>query len=291
MMKPFKKIALVSRKNQAGIEDTLLALYHHLADQHYEIILEQETADLVPRLKLQSAPGQQLGQFCDLMIVVGGDGSLLHAARIAVGQNLPVLGINRGRIGFLTDIHPSELAKIDRVLNGEYIEEERFLLNAFTEHQQTTTDCGDALNDVVLLRGGEVVHMIEFDIYINQQFICSQRADGMIIATPTGSTAYALSGGGPILYPTLNAIVLLPMFPHTLSSRPIVIDGNYEITLIMSQNNEIAPYVSCDGRKRMYIEPKSKLIIRKKNQKLRLIHPLDYQYFTTLREKLGWENS
>ena len=145
-----------------------------------------------------------------------------------------------------------------------------------------------ALNDVVLLPG-DVAHMIEFDITVNNEFVFTQRADGMIVATPTGSTAYALSGGGPIMHPSLNAVVLVPMFPHTLSSRPIVIDGDSHIDIWISDSNETSPYVSCDGITRIAVPPGGKIHIRKNPEPLRLIHPIDYNYFTTLREKLGWE--
>ena len=190
-----------------------------------------------------------------------------------------MLGINRGHLGFLTDINPKELHRISDVLNGNYTREERFLLK---------TSLGIALNDVVLLPGE--AQLIEFDIMINNQFVCQQRADGLIIATPTGSTAYALSGGGPILHPHLNAMVLVPMFPHTLSSRPIVIDSDAKIELIISEHKNKTANISCDGQQRIPVEPGTRITIEKHEKKLHLIHPDNYDYFATLREKLGWQS-
>ena len=159
-----------------------------------------------------------------------------------------MLGINRGSLGFLTDIRPDELeAKVGEVLDGQYIVESRFLLDAQVRRGIDSMGQGDALNDVVL-HPGKSTRMIEFELYIDGQFVCSQKADGLIVATPTGSTAYALSAGGPIMHPKLDAIVIVPMYPHMLSSRPIVVDGNSELKIVVSPNMQIYPQVSCDGR-------------------------------------------
>lgn len=284
----FRKVALIGRQRVEGIEETLLTVKDYLLQHPVEVVLEPDTAELIPDAGLPVYPKELLCKNCDLIIVVGGDGSMLNAAHIAVDYGLPVLGINRGRLGFLTDIRPDELHKVNEVLAGKFVEEERFLLQAKIEHDGKNSIESIALNDVVLLPGN-IAHMIEFDVYVNEQLIYTQRADGIIVATPTGSTAYALSGGGPILHPTLDAIVLVPMFPHTLSSRPIVLKGDSIITIILSPSNEASPRVSCDGQKRIPLDPGGKLIIKKKPEPLRLIHPLDYNYFKTLREKLGWE--
>jgi NAD+ kinase len=284
----FRKVALLGRQRVEGIEEALLTLKDYLLNYPISVVLEPDTAELIPGADIPILPKELLCKNCDLIIVVGGDGSMLNAAHLAVDHDLPVLGINRGRLGFLTDIRPDELNKVDEVLSGKFIEEERFLLEAAIYHSTGEVTQAIALNDVVLLPGN-IAHMIEFEVQVDHQMICSQRADGIIIATPTGSTAYALSGGGPILYPQLDAIVLVPMFPHTLSSRPIVLKSNSEITIHLSPANEAYPKVSCDGQKRITLEPGGKIKIKKKSKTLRLIHPLDYNYFQTLREKLGWE--
>lgn len=284
---PFRKVALLGRQRVEGIEETLLAVRDYLGQLSVEVVLEPDTAELVPDADLPIFSKELICKNCDLLLVVGGDGSMLNAAHIAINYGLPVLGINRGRLGFLTDIRPDELYKVKDVLEGNYTEEHRFLLEAEIESEEQIKRTL-ALNDVVLLPGN-IAHMIEFEVRINNQNICTQRADGIIVATPTGSTAYALSGGGPILYPQLDAIVLVPMFPHTLSSRPIVVKGDSEIMIHLSPSNEVCPRVSCDGQKRIPLAPGGKIKIKKYPQTLRLIHPIDYNYYQTLREKLGWE--
>lgn len=286
----FKKIGLFGRAKRDGLSETLISLKDYLHDKGLDVIIEAETAAYLELNDIHTLPCSTLGQYCDVVIVVGGDGSLLQAARSVVNYNIPILGINRGRLGFLTDIHPTEFkAKIADILSGRYKEEQRFLLTAHVMHNDQIIGQQDALNDVVLMQGDNP-HMIEFEIYIDNQFVCSQRADGLITATPTGSTAYALSGGGPILHPSLDACVLLPMFPHTLTSRPIVINGNSEIKVVISPENEFAARLSCDGQNLMTVAPGDCYVIHKKSQQLRLLHPLDYQYFQTLRSKLQWES-
>ncbi|OGO95207.1 MAG: NAD kinase [Coxiella sp. RIFCSPHIGHO2_12_FULL_42_15] len=283
----FKKIALIGREGVPGVSETLVALIEHLHAARCHVVVEENTSHLLPKQSITTVTAETLAQHTELLIVVGGDGSLLNAARLAVDHDIPVLGINRGRLGFLTDVHPNELGQINAILQGQYIREFRFLLQAqFKQDGIVARDI--ALNDVVLLPG-DIAQMIDFDVFVNQQLVCHHRADGMIIATPTGSTAYALSGGGPILYPDLNVIVLVPMFPHTLSSRPIVINNNTTITLNISKNNEISPYVSCDGLNRTAVSPGDEIIIQKYPKQLQLIHSLSYNYFHTLRTKLHWE--
>lgn len=282
--KSFNHIALIGRTGK-NITDTLNAVKNYLIKKNKAVFIEENTANMMKKNNLPIFSENKIPKEIDLMIVVGGDGSLLNAAHRALPYNLPVLGINRGRLGFLTDIHPDELSKIGDVLSGHYLVEKRFLLNTMHDKKQL----GVALNDVVLLPG-DSAQLIEFDVFINDQFVCQQRADGLIVATPTGSTAYALSGGGPILHPHLNAIVLVPMFPHTLSNRPIVVDGNAKIELVVHAHNETSPCMSCDGQQRIAVKPGSRITISKHKKTLQLIHPKNYEYFETLREKLGWQS-
>lgn len=281
--KPFHHIGLIGRVGKKSA-DTLEAVKDYLWQKKLSVFIEENTAEMMIKNNLPLFSEKNIPREIDLMVVVGGDGSLLNAAHCALPHHLPVLGINRGRLGFLADIHPTELSKIGEVLSGHYVIENRFLLDAFDE----TNHLGVALNDVVLLPG-DTAQLIEFDILINDQFVCQQRADGLIIATPTGSTAYALSGGGPILHPNLNAIVLVPMFPHTLSSRPIVIDGNAKIEIFIHTENETLPCISCDGQHRIAVKPGTRVRISKNAKTLQLVHPENYAYFETLREKLGWQ--
>jgi NAD+ kinase len=284
----FKTIALIGRRYTEGVTDTLNALVDYLHSLNAKIFLEEETAHMLRHNKLPTIHRDKLHGHCDLIIVVGGDGSLLSAARIAVDQHIPVLGVNRGSLGFLTDINPDEIETIGEILSGKFSEEERFLLDAKFAHENHVITHDKALNDVVLLPS-EINRMIEFSVYIDKQFVCKQKADGMIVATPTGSTAHALSGGGPILHPNLDAIVLVPMFPHTLTSRPIVVKGDSVIELIMSEDCNACPNISCDGQEFVPIPLGSKVKIHKHPQKLRLIHSVNYNYYETLRVKLNWQ--
>lgn len=285
MSSNFKRIGLVGRYRQNSMAPTLSLLEDWLNKNHYKVSLEQHTAESLDRHPA-GIPLDELCQTTDLIIVLGGDGSLLGVARAAADHDVPVLGINHGRLGFLTDIHPKTcIVEVEKVLAGEYIEEKRFLLEALFHLQTPHTET--ALNDIVLMPG-PLPHMIEFEIYIDDEFVCRQRADGLITATPTGSTAYALSGGGPILSPHLDAIVLVPMFPHTLSSRPIVINSHQKIKILLTEYSENNARVSCDGHERIPLPVGASLTLQRKKKELRLIHPQSYRYFETLRNKLGW---
>jgi NAD+ kinase len=250
-------------------------------------LVESDTATPLLDPSLPTISKEEISKHCQLLIVVGGDGSLLHAAHTVVHNEVPVLGVNRGRLGFLTDILPTELAKIKTIIEGDYILEKRFLLEATVEHQGRILGKGAALNEVALIPDS-APHMTEFEVYIDDQFLCSQDSDGLIVATPTGSTAYALSGGGPILHPQLDAMVLVPMFPHTLSLRPIVIEGNHRVTVIITPNNTAIPRLTCDSQTFTQAPPGSHIVISKKPEQLHLIHPIDYDYYETLRSKLHW---
>ncbi len=287
-MEQFRNVGIIGRLGSTRVLETVRRLKRFLIDRHLHVILEDTIADLLPGHGLQTSSRKMLGEVCDLVIVVGGDGSMLGAARALARHKVPVLGINRGSLGFLTDIRPDELElKVAQVLEGQYLTENRFLLEAEVRRQGEAIGQGDALNDVVL-HPGKSTRMIEFELFIDGQFVCSQKADGLIVATPTGSTAYALSAGGPIMHPKLDAIVVVPMYPHTLSSRPIVVDGNSELTVVVSADMTIYPQVSCDGQNHFTCAPGDTLHVAKKAQKLRLIHPLDHNYYEVCRTKLGW---
>ncbi|MHB1948357.1 MAG: NAD(+) kinase [Gammaproteobacteria bacterium] len=288
MTRLFKTIGIIGRIKTPGVKETLKALVDYLLSLNKKILIETESAlSLNYPEPLLTIEREQLGKNCDLLIVVGGDGSLLNAAHAVVEDEIPVLGINRGSLGFLTDILPTELEKIKDILDGKYLLEKRFLLTTTIKLQDDVIGHDDALNEVAIIPDA-VPHMIEFEVYIDNKFVYSQDSDGLIIATPTGSTAYALSGGGPILHPQLDAIVLVPMFPHSLNNRPIVVEGNREITIIISPNKATSPRLSCDGRAYINTPPGSRVMIKKKAKLLHLIHPLDYNYYETLRSKLHW---
>ena len=287
-MAEFKRIGLVGRPGSDRALYTLKRLIRFLQSRGNDILLDEEIATSISGNTLPVADSDTLGKSCDLVAVVGGDGSLLGAARIMAKYNVPLLGVNRGRLGFLTDITPDDLEeKVEDVLSGKYLMESRFLLDCSVVRKGSIVGGGDALNDVVI-HPGRFIRMIEFELYIDGHFVYSQRSDGLIISTPTGSTAYALSGGGPIMHPRLDAIVIVPMNPHTLSSRPIVVDGNSEIRVNVGEHNRAYPHVTCDGQNHVVTNPGDEIHIHKKPHKLHLIHPLNHNFYETCRTKLGW---
>lgn len=287
-MEQFRNIGIIGRMGSIRVLDTIRRLKRYLIGRHLHVILEDRIAEMLPGHNLQTSSRKLLGEVCDLVIVVGGDGSMLGAARALAQHKVPVLGINRGTLGFLTDILPEHLeSQISEVLAGNYTIEQRFLLEAEVRRNGAVIGQGDALNDVVF-HPGKSTRMIEFELFIDGQFVYSLKADGLIIATPTGSTAYALSAGGPIMHPRLDAIVIVPMHPHTLSSRPIVVDADSELKVVVAEDMSIYPLVSCDGQNHVTCAPGDTLHIQRKPQKLSLIHPLDHNFYAVCRDKLGW---
>jgi NAD+ kinase len=283
----FNTIGVIGRKSE-GVAESLQVLTQFLAARNLEVILGKSMASLIPDTELRVCQRETIGELCDLIIVLGGDGSLLSAARMLARHNVPVLGINRGRLGFLTDILPDEIEeKVGAVLEGEYTLEERFLLSATVVRDGKEVGKAEALNDVVV-NSGTSARMIEFELYAADEFVYRQRSDGLIVSTPTGSTAYSMSGGGPIMHPTLDAVVLVPMFPHTLSSRPIVIDGNSTIEIVICQSHQTNHPVTCDGQVSITAIPGDRVMIRKKEHKMKLVHPTDHSFYASCRGKLGW---
>lgn len=285
MTYPFKTIGIIGRLRKQGVTDALQTLINCLESLNTRFILEADTAQALAGQAFKTASREQLGVESDLIITVGGDGNLLSASRIAAPHDVPILGINRGKFGFLTDIRPNEINKLVRdVLAGSYHEEQRFMFQATTNGSDETLL---ALNDVIITPDN-TSRMIEFEITVDNRFMCSQRSDGMIVATPTGSTAYALSGGGPILHPDLNAIVLVPMFPHSLNNRPIVLSGDSEIKITIPEACTTAARATADGQNDVPLTVGHSILIKKSSKPLRLLHPKDYNYFETLRGKLYW---
>lgn len=286
---PFRTVGLIGRPGvNPQVEETLMSLLGYLDSRNINVILDEATSNNIAAGGHQRGNRKILGETCDLVIVVGGDGCLLGAARDLARYKVPLLGVNRGRLGFLTDIHPAEIeARMDEVLQGEYTVEHRFLLEAQIKRNGKMMGENSALNDVVF-HSGNSVKMLEFELYVDGDFVYRQRSDGLIMSTPTGSTAYALSGGGPIMHPRLDAIVLVPMFPHTLSSRPIVIDGNSEIKIFVSPSNDFKPLLNCDGQGGLVVEPEDWLYVRKRAHPLKLLHPKTHSFYEACRSKLGW---
>ncbi|GAB3475201.1 NAD(+) kinase [Marinomonas epiphytica] len=289
-MSLFSRVGIIARLDKPQILDTVKKLMEYLQEKGAVAVLESDLATMMPGVKVESAPVKELGDYCDLAIVVGGDGSFLGAARAISGYDIPVLGVNRGTLGFLTDISPNALKEeLDPIFAGEYHEEKRFMIQAKVKRQNQARGEGIALNDLVL-HPGKSARMIQFDLFIDDQFVMSQKSDGLIVATPTGSTAYALSAGGPIMLPKLDAIVLVPMHPHTLSNRPIVIDASAKIRIVVCDSNLTYPSVSCDGQLNITAAPGDEIHITKKTGGIRLIHPKNHDFYDVCRDKLGWQS-
>ncbi len=287
-MQAFNHIGLMGRLSSDRAQRTTHKIIDFLRQLHVEVIISNELAELLGRNDIPAGDDSFIGNNSDLVIVVGGDGSMLGAARAMVNYQVPLLGVNRGRLGFLTDIMPDEIeTKVLDVLNGYYIAEERFMLDMKVVRKGKVISRCHALNDIVL-HPGRHLRMIEFELYVNQEFVYSQTSDGLIVSTPTGSTAYALSGGGPLMHPGLDAIGLVPLNAHSLTSRPIVVSGDSDICLHLGNEDLTIMQVACDGQIYHKVRPYDEIFIARKQKQLRLIHPSDHNYYETCRRKLDW---
>ncbi|HCM46513.1 MAG TPA: NAD(+) kinase [Colwellia sp.] len=290
MAKHYKTIGLIGKPNHDGASDTIQTLHDYLLANEYQVIVELSVAQSLDIKNMKIGSLTDIGQHADLAIVVGGDGYMLGAARVLACFDIGVIGVNRGNLGFLTDLSPAQVIEpLKQILAGKSRSEQRFIIEAEVYRHGKLKSSNSAVNEAVL-HAGKVASMIEFEVYIDGSFMFSQRSDGLIVSTPTGSTAYSMSAGGPILTPNLNALTLVPMFPHTLTSRPIVVDGNSEIKLILANDNHENLQVSCDGHVILTVMPGDEVIIKKSECSIRLIHPLDHNYFNVLRNKLSWGN-
>jgi NAD+ kinase len=284
----FSTIGLITKPGDALLADTVRALLDYLHARRLNVLIDQSAGALLQDKGKSSVRREEIARCCDLAIVVGGDGTMLHAARSLIDYDVPLLAINRGRLGFLADISPDDMiARLDEILAGHYKEERRYLLHATVIRVNQNIAESDAINEVVTHVKGSV-RMIEVEIYINNRFVNTLRADGLIVSTPTGSTAYALSGGGPILYPSMEAVVLVPICPHTLSNRPIVVDADSHIEVILCRHNTSPARASFDGQADVDLIPNDRISIERKASTLRLIQPQDHDYFQILRAKLRW---
>ena len=284
-MTSFKCVGLVARVASAQVLDSLRTVEQFLISKGVDIVVEQVSADMLSGNGRAVANLEEMGTACDLLIVVGGDGNILSAARAMAPFGVPILGINRGKLGFLADISPDEIEeRLGDVLDGEYTTEEHFLLEGQV-HGDEDRPC--ALNEV-LIHSANMPKMIEIELYVNGKFVYTLNADGLIISSPTGSTAYALSAGGPIMHPSLDAIVLVPMFPHSLNNRPLVIPGDDEIRVVIGSDTQMKAKVSFDSHMEFQIEPGDSLLIRKKQERLILVHPRGHSFYGVCRSKLDW---
>lgn len=270
MNREFKTVALVGREEDPRVAEPAKALKAHLQSKQVQIVSQRHIDK------------------ADLVIAVGGDGTMLYASRLARLSGTPILGINRGRLGFLADVTPDEmLASVDHVLAGEYTTDTRLLLEARLHRPDNEDKVAYALNDVVLQRR-ETGRMVDFETRVDGRYVNTHAGDGLIIATPTGSTAYALSCGGPIIEPQLSAVVVVPVCPHTLTDRPIVIPADQPIEVKLLERDDTKAEITVDGFSMGGITPDDCLVISAASTRITLVHPPGYDFYGILRSKLFW---
>jgi NAD+ kinase len=289
MSNRFSTIAIMGRAGDPGIAPALKALLSHLQTHDLRVLVDSALRSLIDgKISAAFAEHAQIGAQADLAIAIGGDGTLLKVAHIFTSRPVPLVGVNLGRLGFLTDISPDSMeTDISAILHGNYHTEQRLLLEAGILKADGRQPCMPALNDVVIQKadGGR---LIEFETHVDGSFVCAHRADGIIIATPTGSTAYALSGGGSILHPSVDAVTLVPICPHALGDRPIVVKGDSKIEILLNDTHGGSAQVSSDGQHTQTLAANDRVQIQRSATSVNLIHPHGHDYYRILRTKLHW---
>jgi NAD+ kinase len=288
MSPAFPRVALIGKSNSPEIATSLRALAESLRERGCEVLVEQETAALVDA-GLRTVDYDGIGRNADLALVVGGDGTMLAAARNLVRHGVPLAGVNQGRVGFMTDIALSDMhSAVDALLEGRYTLEERTLLEAEIQREGKAVLRTIALNEAVVGRGTQG-RLIEFKLYLDGEYVYTLRADGVIVATPTGSTAYALSAQGPILHPSVPAFALVPLNPHTLSARPVSVSDRCTIEIVLVRARDARAHF--DGFALNDMDQGDRLVLRRSKDAIRFVHPQGYSYFGMLREKLRWSEA
>jgi NAD+ kinase len=280
--------ALIGRFTDTRVAETVAVLLPHLIDRGVSVLAYESPGDIPGASAVTIVSEAELSARAELIVAIGGDGTLLFAARLATARRVPLLGINRGRLGFLTDVMPQEvLACVDAALDGGCVVDRRPLLTATLVTGGLTTTTGLALNDVVVqkLATGS---MMDFETWIDDRYVNTHAGDGIVIASATGSTAYALSCGGPIVDPHLEVLVIAPICPHTLSDRPIVVSARAAIEIRLLERPESRAQVVCDGFVLGDVQPCDRVQIRQSDDEVTLLHPPGYDYFRLLRSKLHW---
>jgi len=286
MANPFRHAALVGKFNAGGIREELESVAGFLVRHGLAVTLEEETAANTGITSYPRLDASALGAACDIAVVVGGDGTMLGIARRLARHDTPLVGINQGRLGFITDIALGEYeGALGAILAGSYDEEKRTMLEGEVERDGRTIFDGLALNDVIVSRGA-TAGMVELRIEIDGEFVAQLRADGLIIGSPTGSTAYALSAGGPIMHPGIPAWALVPIAPHDLSNRPIVVPDSGEIAISIVAGRDAS--VNFDMQSLTSLAHGDRIRVRRSAHRVRFLHPRGWSYYATLRGKLHW---
>ena len=285
-MPAFKTIALIGRHNAPDIGAAVLAMADFLRRGGCKVLIERQTSASGGVSGLPAADYAEIGAQADLAVVLGGDGSMLTAARSLAAHRVPLVGVNQGRLGFLTDIAAGKMTEtMGEILAGRYSVEERTMLAAEVRRNDAVAFSTLSLNDAVVNKGA-VGRLIEFLVHIDGEFVYDLRSDGLIVATPTGSTAYALSSNGPILEPRVPAFALVPISPHTLSNRPIAVSDRSVIEITLRRS--IDARVHFDGQPQFDLHDGDRVTIRRAAESTILVHPPGYSYYAMLREKLHW---
>lgn len=291
MNKSFSRISLVGKVEDARVADSMVTLARHLRSRGLAVLVDRGVDIAGLPEGIERRPVEELGREADLIVAIGGDGTMLFAAQLAIGRGVPLLGINRGRLGFLTDVSPEDMiGTFDAVLEGRYETDSRRLLDAGLTLPDGRTVEYRALNDVVVQRH-ESGRMVELETRIDDCFVNTHGGDGLVIASSTGSTAYALSCGGPIIHPALGAVVIAPISPHTLSDRPIVVGRESRIEVRLVARSAARAQITCDGVLLGDLEERSRLLIGPSSESITLLHPQGHDYFRLLRSKLHWGRS
>jgi NAD+ kinase len=286
--KPIRTIGLFAKYGSKDVGHVIERLCAFVRERGLQVLLEDATADFMDQTCADSRPLASIGQDIDLAMVVGGDGTMLHVARNLARFSVPLIGVNLGHLGFLTDIPAEHMyEELTRILDGDFETEERILLESEVVRDGKVLHAANAFNDVVINKG-QLARLIEFETWLDGEFVNSTRADGIIIATPTGSTAYALSAGGPILHPTLPAIVLVPICPHTLSDRPLAVSSDSRVVIVMTSTAQQNAHVTLDGQTNFSIQDNDRVHVRRAEQPVTLIHPSRRNHYDVLRAKLHW---
>ena len=285
---PFATIALLGNFTDPRVIESMQMLGAHLHERGRTVVVDAASTVAFGETPVRREGEDRLGSSVDLMVAIGGDGTLLHAARLTAAHSVPVLGVNRGRLGFLADIGPGEMRdRVDEILEGRYVQDRRAMLCAQLQREGEPDRFCNALNDVVLQKW-QTGRMLDFETWIDERYVNTHRGDGLVIATATGSTAQALSCGGPILYPGLDALVLAPICPHTLSDRPIVVPAASIIEIRLIERVDTRAQITCDGSALGELSPGDRLQVKPANIAVTLLHPAGHDYYRILRSKLRW---
>lgn len=284
----FKTVGLFGKYQDATVGKQLARLASFLNSRGLQTVVDEQTARMLPREIGSVLPLEQMGGAIDVAIAIGGDGTLLHVARNLADAGVPVIGVNQGRFGFLTDIPLADMEReVGRILDGDFQAERRLLLYAEVRRGGEVVHSARAFNDIIITKG-DIPRLIEYETYIGNHFVNSARGDGIIVASPTGSTAYAMSAGGPILEPTLPALVLVPICPHTLSNRPIVISADSVVEIVLFAATGGNAHVTFDGQVNYTLKDGDRIRVRRDEHSVELLHPSGRNYYDVLRAKLRW---